>query len=258
MKGLVVVACLAVVATTARADSLDCCRVECCSTPAQAWGVVVSGHCANVADGTFGLRTIDVRELQSPAEGGYVDAQNTAWRGHVPGAGDYAAEAGGALVGGILVGAGAGLAGGFAGLAIWGPGDDPWPVSMGFWIGEAGGFVLGYPCGCALGTTTVGSWLKCKGNTGGAYAGAYLVLLAAIPLALAGRGAFGPLYAIPPVLLFAPAGAVIGYNRGVQRTSSPSSLGARLAPPTIAYRTRLGPDRKTYSAFDCRLVTVRF
>jgi len=258
MKGLVVVACLAVVVTSVQADSFDRCRVGSCSTPAQARGVAVSSHCAYVADGTFGLRTIEVGYLQSPAEGGYVDAQNPAWRGHVPGAGDYAAEAGGALVGGVLVGAGAGLAGGFAGLAIWGPGDDPWPVSMGFGFGAVGGFVLGYPCGCALGTTTVGSWLKCKGNTGGAYAGAYLVLLAAIPLALAGRGAFGPLYAIPPVLLLAPAGAVIGYNTGVQRTSSRSSLGARLAPPSLAFCVRPGSGEQTYSAFDCRFVAVRF
>src|SRR5512136_1656950 len=103
MKGLVVAACLAAVATSAQADSLDCRRDAHCLTPGRAWGAAVSGSYAYVADATFGLRAMDVREPQSRAEGGYIDAQNTAWRGHVPGAGDYVAEAGGALVGGVLV-----------------------------------------------------------------------------------------------------------------------------------------------------------
>jgi len=65
--------------------------------------------------------------------------------------------------------------------------------------------------------------------------------------------------AIPAMVVLSPAGAVLGYNRvGVPGTDAHSFLGARLAPPELAYRTRLGPCRQRYSAFDCRLVTVRF
>jgi hypothetical protein len=157
-----------------------------------------------------------------------------------PSAGDYAAEAGGALLGGVLVGAGAaavlGLAGGFA---LFNPsGASGMEQGGGAIIGALAGAALGYPFGCGLGTTIAGRATYADGNVGGAYAGAYIGLL--LPF------------------IGSPIGAVIGYNTGVQRTSSWGSLGARLAPPTLAYSTRQGPERQRYSAFDCRLVTVRF
>ncbi len=157
-----------------------------------------------------------------------------------PSAGDYAAETGGALLGGALVGAGAaavlGLVGGFA---LFNPsGASGIEQGGGAFIGALAGAALGYPFGCGLGATIAGRARYADGNVGGAYAGAYIGLL--LPL-------FG-----------SPIGAVIGYNTGVQRTSSWGSLGARLAPPTLAFSTRQGPDRQRYAAFDCRLVTVRF
>jgi len=122
------------------------------------------------------------------------------------------------------------------------------------------GALVAYPLGCACGTATVGRWQHRGGNTGLAYVGAcapgalaglvYLAVNAAWPDAFES-------WILPSLLptaafVLTPVGAVIGYNTGV------SHLGTRLAPPTLAYRTRLGPDRQRYSGFDCRLVTVRF
>jgi hypothetical protein len=101
-----------------------------------------------------------------------------------------------------------------------------------------------------LGTTLAGGALDAEGNTGAAYGGAYAGMAAGT---LAGLAVRSWEVAIPAMVLLSPIGAVIGYNTGVS-----SSLGARLAPSTLAYRTRLGPDQERYSAFDCRLVTVRF
>jgi len=158
-----------------------------------------------------------------------------------PSAGDYAAEAGGALLGGALVGAGAAAVLGLAGsFALFNPSGASAieQTGGGAIIGALAGGALGYPFGCGLGATIAGRARYADGNVGGAYAGAYIGLL------------------LPPI--GSPIGAVIGYNTGVQRTSSWGSLGARLAPPTLALCTRQGPDRQRYAAFDCRLVTVRF
>jgi hypothetical protein len=200
----------------------------------------VSGSYTYAVHDAFGLRTIAVRNLQSPAEGVYSYAQDSARRVHVPGGGDYVAEAGGALVGGALVGAGSGYA---LGLAGW----------------YLGGVAIGYPCGCALGTTTVSSWLNLDGNTGAAYGGAYAGMAAGMAMGvLVGLVSRRWDVGLLAVGVLPPAGAVVGYNRGLPGTDSRRPSGARLAPPTLAYRTRLGPDRQRYSAFDCRLVTVRF
>jgi len=157
-----------------------------------------------------------------------------------PSAGDYAAEAGSALIWGVLVGTGAAAVLGAAGfLALFNPsGASGGEQGQGAYIGALVGAALGYPFGCGLGTTIAGRSRYADGNVGGAYAGAYVGCL--LPL------------------IGSPIGAVIGYNTGVQRTSSWGSFGARLAPPTLALCTRQGSDRHRYAAFDCRLVTLRF
>jgi hypothetical protein len=128
------------------------------------------------------------------------------------------------------------LALGIAGGAITGEQANPLiDVNVGVAVGSICGVVISYPYGCAWGATTAGRWLRADGNGGGAYVGAYIGLLAAVPVALTGTGAV-----IAPLL--PPAGAVIGYNTG-----APNSLGARL-----------GLDRRRCYAFDCRLMTVRF
>ena len=173
-----------------------------------------------------------------------------------PRAGDYVGEAGGALLGGALVGAGATVALGFVGAGVAsGTSQDEWAGLGGFIIGGATGVALGYPLGCGLGTTLAGGALDAEGNTGAAYGGAYAGIALGV---LAGLVSRSWEVCLLTAGVLPPAGAVIGYNMGVRRTSSPSSLGARLAPPTLAYRARLGPDRQRYAAFDCRLVTVRF
>jgi hypothetical protein len=183
-----------------------------------------------------------------------------------PGASSYVAEAGGALVGGGLVCAGAAVAGAIVVSALWSfpsPSGDPYDPSplLPALVGGIAGAALGYPCGSACGTTTVGSWQDRDGNNGLAYAGAFLGLPVGIGLACLGALAQGsaleiPLYAAG--VLAPPAGAVIGYNLRITKERPPTSFGARLAPPTLAFSSRLGPDQQRYSAFDCRLVTVRF
>jgi hypothetical protein len=212
-----------------------------------------SGRHACVADGTFGLRTIEVRDLRSPDEGVYSYAQDSARRAHVPGGGDCVAEAGGALLGGALVGTGATVVLGVAGAALLsspGAAGDDWGAAFGALLGGAAGALVGYPLGCGLGATLVGTATHADGNTGAAYGGAYgglaLGALAGLVSRNWGVGLVG-------AGVLTPAGAVIGYNTGVS-----SSLGARIAPPTLAYRSRLGPDQQRYTTFDCRLVTVRF
>jgi hypothetical protein len=182
-----------------------------------------------------------------------------------PGASSYVAEAGCALVGGGLVGACTAIAGAIVGSALWStPGSgDPYDFSglAGALVGATAGAALGYPCGSALGAATVGSWQDRDGNNGLAYAGAFLGLPVGIGLVWLGALAQGsaleiPLYAAG--VLAPPVGAVIGYNLHITKERPPTSFGVRLTPPTLAFCTQLGPDRQTYSAFDCRLVTVRF
>jgi len=241
MKSLVVVLCLAAIVSSGQADALNCRRFGYCSTSSRVRGGAVSGSYVYVVDDTFGLRITDAGELQSPAEGRNVDAQNTAWPGYVHRAGDYVAEAGGALVGGVLGSAGAGLVLGLVGAALFYSPGSAYPLispsAWGFAGGAAIGIVLGYPAGCAWGTTTVGSWLNCEGNIGGAYAGAYIGLL------------------LPPI--GSPIGAVIGYNLGAEGGYA-SSIGTRVSPPAVALSVRSDRNRQRSLGFDCRLVTVRF
>jgi len=179
---------------------------------------------------------------------------------------DYPAQTCGGCTGGLLVGAAAGIAA--LGIVSWMTGNEPDEFGPSDAESNAitGGVLLGYPLGCAMGTATVGSWSRCEGNTGGAYAGAYAPLALGAVAALVAKGAWPNGEAARGILdgtavatlVLSPVGAAIGYNVGAPRTDSRSPAGARLALPTIAYRTRLGPDRKTYSAFDCRLAAVRF
>ena len=60
---------LALTATVAQADSLNCRLVGSCDTPGSADGVAVAGNYAYVADMLSGLRIIDVTNPQSPIGG---------------------------------------------------------------------------------------------------------------------------------------------------------------------------------------------
>ena len=70
--------CLAAVVASAQADSVRCRRVGRCSTSGQASCVPVSGNYVYVDDDMFGLRTIEVGDLQSSADGACFDAQDSA------------------------------------------------------------------------------------------------------------------------------------------------------------------------------------
>jgi hypothetical protein len=261
VKGLEVVLCLAAVVSAAQADPVNCRWVGRCSTPGHASCVAVPGSRTHAVHDAFGLRTIEVVDAQSLTEGAYFFAQDSAWRAHVPG-GDYVAEAGGALLGGALVGAGATVVLGVAGGALLSSHDaagEDWGARLGAVLGGALGVVLGYPSGCGLGTTIVGKALRADGNSGAAYGGAYAGMAAGMTVGvLAGLVTARWEAGLLAAGVLPPAGAVIGYNTGAPRNDAQSSLGARLAPPMLAYRTRLGPERQRYLSFDCRLVTVRF
>jgi len=179
---------------------------------------------------------------------------------------DIVLESGGALVTGGLVGAAWAIAGAIVVGTLFpfpSPSGDPYDPSplVPVLVGGTAGAALGYPCGCALGTAMVGSWMDCEGNTGLAYAGAYLGLPIGIGLAWLGVLAQKPGLAIPLCVaggLAPPAGAVIGYNLHITKGRPPKHLGARLRPPALTFCTRSSPDRQTYYALDCRLVTVGF
>lgn len=186
-----------------------------------------------------------------------------------PRAGDYLGQACGGCAGGLGIGAVAGVAAvvvatnvfDLGGTTDFGETDAQVNV---MW----GGFMLCCPLGSAMGAATVGGWQDRDGNMDLAYAWAYapsaLGLLAALVAYVAWpngemaqdifRGTCGATGVLSPIA------AVIGYNLDLHTGNEgpPSPLGARLAPPTVAYRTRLGPERQRYSAFDCRLLTVRF
>ena len=182
-----------------------------------------------------------------------------------PGASSYVAEAGGALAAGNLIGGGSAFVLGIMLVSFADLPSDPQFGGLGalgaFLTGAAAGAALGYPFGCALGTATVGSWMDCDGNTGLAYAGAYLGLPVGIGLVWLGALAQTPGLAIPLYVaggLAPPAGAVIGYNLFAPKERLPTYFGARLSPPALTFCTRSGLDRQTYYALDCRLVTVGF
>ncbi|MCX6841475.1 MAG: hypothetical protein NTX53_04215 [candidate division WOR-3 bacterium] len=174
-----------------------------------------------------------------------------------PGVGDYAAETGGALLGGVLVGAGATAVLGFAGAVVASSANpyDDWAGLGGLVIGGAAGAALGYPFGCGLGTTLAGGALDAEGNAVAAYGSAYAGLALG---ALAGLATRRWEVAIPAMVMLPPAGAVIGYNLGATRNGHQSSFGARVSPPTVAFSIRSGRDQQRHFGFDCRLVAVRF
>ena len=170
-------------------------------------------------------------------------------------AAEYLAETGGAVLGGGLVGVGAGALLGLAGYALFNNprGDQMWG-EIGAIYGFVAGAALGYPTGCGLGTTVAGRALSADGNTGGAYGGAFL------GMGLGALALFIPRSYNVPVALVAmgtlsPAGAVIGYNIGASRESS---FSARVSLPAVAFRLRSSRGRQSYTVVDGRLVTMRF
>jgi len=175
-------------------------------------------------------------------------------------------ESVGAVLGGGVVGAGSAVVGALVVGSVWHfdspSGDlyDPSPL-LPLVIGAAAGAVLGYPCGCAIGTATVGNWNDWEGNPGLAYAGAYVGLPVGIGLAWLGAVVSEPSWSIPLCIagaLAPPAGAVIGYNLHARKQRPPSPLGARVSLPTVAFSALSGQGRERVVSFDCRLVTVRF
>jgi hypothetical protein len=183
-----------------------------------------------------------------------------------PGEMEYAGETGGALLGGVLVGAGAAVALSIVGAKLW-PGyiDDTW-IQEGALLGAEVGIGIGFPTGCGLGTALAGRALRAEGNIGGAFGGAYLGM---------GLGVLGLFIPNKPEVGFlamgvlAPAGAVIGYNLGATGETGPS-FGARFSPPAVALRQSGDSTSESHRALrrysprfagtfvDCRLVTMRF
>ncbi len=168
----------------------------------------------------------------------------------------YAGEAGGALLGGVLVGAVASVAGGVIGTALdSGRVNGTW-IPGGFIPGLLVGAALGYPVGCGLGTAVAGGVLQADGNRGGAFAGAFVGMgLGVLGWRLSGRNAEVGLVTMGAL---SPIGAAIGYNIGGGNEGTTSPFGARLSLPTVALKTRLGLDHQAHTAVDCRLVTMRF
>ena len=172
-----------------------------------------------------------------------------------PRAGDYVGEAGGALLGGALVGAGATVALGFVGAGVAsGTSQDEWAGLGGFIIGGAAGVALGYPLGCGLGTTLAGGALDAEGNTGAAYGGAYAGIALGV---LAGLVSRSWEVCLLTAGVLPPAGAVIGYNIGATRNGHLSSFGDHLAPPAVAFGIRSYRARQRQASFVCRLLTLR-
>ncbi len=171
---------------------------------------------------------------------------------------EYLAETGGAVLGGGLVGGGAGALLGLAGYALLNNprGDWMWGA-IGATYGFIAGAALGYPAGCGLGTNVAGRALGVDGNTGLAYTGA-IAGMGMGALALFIPRSYNVQVALVAMGALTPAGAVIGYNIGASRESSPSSFGARVSLPAVAFSVRSSRDRQSYTVVDCRLITTRF
>ncbi len=134
--------------------------------------------------------------------------------------------------------------------------------SMGYGVLWVGATAIAIPAGCASGARIVG---KHNGQNGRFWA-AYLGGLVGIPVGL-GFAAMGgmtngvsliisiPLYAAGVV---SPAvGSVIGYN--LSRTPVPASFWSeRMEPPAMSMLSVSDESGTTHTAFDFRLVTVRF
>jgi hypothetical protein len=159
-----------------------------------------------------------------------------------PSARDYAAEAGGALLGGALVGAGTAVVLGVAGFfVLFNPsGASGGEQGEGAFIGALVGAALGYPFGCGLGTTIAGRSKYADGNVGGAYTGAYIGCL--LPL------------------IGSPIGAVIGYNTGNSRETGPFGLHRRysLELPAVALTSAELPDHSVEYGVKVQVAGLRF
>ena len=189
------------------------------------------------------------------------------WEPGPPRAVDYLGESGGALLGGVLVGAGATVVLTFVGAIVMPAEIDGDPPPIGAFLGALAGAMLGYPAGCGLGATLAGERLHVDGNTGAAYGGAFLGM---------GVGALGffipdrPGYGLLAMAALAPAGAAIGYSVGATREAESPIFGARLFPPAVTLRQsedspweshralRRDSPRFAHTIVDCRLVTMRF
>lgn len=79
-------------AGSARADSLNVRTIGILDTPGSARGVAVSGNYAYVADGTSGLRIINISNPSSPTQAGYYDTPGTANGVAVSGSYAYVAD----------------------------------------------------------------------------------------------------------------------------------------------------------------------
>lgn len=95
-------------------------------------------------------------------------------------------------------------------------------VDMG---GKLAGYVLGFPLGSALGTSTIGGLAEQGGSFWWSWAGAELGAIAGLWFAAVFGEAFDGAFAIPISALAPPTGAVIGYNvskwlKGSQPTST--------------------------------------
>jgi len=156
------------------------------------------------------------------------------------------AEAGGAVVGGAITGAGLGVmlllvrvpfSGDYSGIA-----------NLGL------GAVVGYAAGCPLGTCGAGALLGQTGRFLPALLGSTAGMAAAVGVALLGADdAFLVSAAVLP-----PAGAVIGYNLSRPKTADEGSFLDRFELPVSSIERARGDEGNVCMAVSIRLATVRF
>jgi hypothetical protein len=178
-----------------------------------------------------------------------------------PGFGLYAAEAGGALLTGALLTAGAVI--GVDALLSSPTPDESGLEVLGDVLHAATGIVVVYPLGSAAGTSIVGGIGQQHGNFGSAYLGALLGLpvgygIAAGGLAVAERSPVLLVALVAAGCLMPPIGATVGYNLSRQSDAGYGRLEQRLIPPSIGVRSWSDLEGQTVVATDVRLLTVRF
>jgi hypothetical protein len=169
-----------------------------------------------------------------------------------PGWGPIAAEAGGGLVGGAIVGAGGLGAGLGLSLALFGPME---PLEPGLLVTGACA-AAGVSLGTTIGTCVVGRACDQNGRWVPTFLGALAGTIVGVPAFLLGERAFKPLLLVGPLLPV--TGAVLGYNLSARRGIPPSRSGVRLQPPCLALTGVELPDHSVEYGVKVQLAGLRF
>jgi hypothetical protein len=153
-----------------------------------------------------------------------------------------------------------------AGATIFGPPSSEELAYTGMGVVVAVVSALSLPACAAYGAGKVGDALEEDGSRDQAVIGAYVGAAVGTGLGFLGycvgsrsSGSAGiPFYVVGGLAI--PAGAVVGYNLGIERESGPyrPTVGGRLDVPRLAMTSSERPDRSTEYGVDIRLVGVRF